>query len=171
MNDDGPWLTGDETLVWLHLQGMMWAVGNAVDAQLKHDASLNYFEYSVLVGLSSRPARSMQMSQLAQWANGSPSRLSHAVSRLEKSGWVERRQCPGEPGRVEAVMTEAGWEKLVATAPGHVREVRRTVFDPLTPAEQAQFSSACRKILEASAPGGLGPIDEAVKLVERRSSP
>ncbi|MET0426426.1 MAG: MarR family winged helix-turn-helix transcriptional regulator, partial [Actinoplanes sp.] len=103
--------------------------------------------------------------------NGSQSRLSHAISRMEKAGWVERRNCAEHSRGVEAVMTEAGWAKLVEAAPGHVREVRRTVIDLLEPAEMAALSSACRKIFEVTLPGVLVSIDESLKRAEQQSSP
>ena len=167
MTEDTPWLTNSELLYWLHLSGLMMTVPPAIDAQLKRDSLLNYFEYSILVALSGQQSRSMQMAGLAIMANGSQSRLSHAVSRLEKAGWVQRR-ATGESRCVEAVLTEAGLAKLVEAAPGHVREVRRTVVDVLTPEELDVMTRACRKILRATVPQGLAPIDDAIARVEGR---
>ncbi|MEZ5256815.1 MAG: hypothetical protein R2705_07960 [Ilumatobacteraceae bacterium] len=39
--------------------------------------------------------------------------------------------------RVDARQTDAGWNKLAATAPGHVREARRLVVDALSPEQLA----------------------------------
>ncbi|MEV5975103.1 MarR family transcriptional regulator [Streptomyces sp. NPDC051921] len=78
----------------------------------------------------------MRMSELAVLTNGSLSRLSHVVKRLEKQGWVRRTPDPDNGRYTLAVLTETGWEKVVATAPGHVEEVRRLVFDPLAQAQQ-----------------------------------
>ena len=72
----------------------------------------------------------MGMGELATLSQGSPSRLSHAVARMERAGWIERRN--GEARCVNAHLTAAGRRKLVASAPGHVREVRRLVIDVLT---------------------------------------
>ncbi|MEV6348393.1 MarR family transcriptional regulator [Actinoplanes sp. NPDC051851] len=161
MSDDTPWLSEDELLAWLHLVGVLTTLPAAIDAQLKRDASVNFFEYSILSVLSVRPRRSMQMATLAVLTNGSQSRLSHAVSRLERAGWVDRRQCPGtDPRHVEAVLTDAGMAKVVEIAPGHVREVRRTVIDPLTSEDVAQLRTVCEKILKATGPAVLDTIDE-----------
>jgi DNA-binding MarR family transcriptional regulator len=86
------------------------------------------------------------MSDLAVMAAGSLSRLSHVVSRLEKRGWVRREPCPGDGRFVNAVLTEAGWDKVVATAPGHVESVRRLVVDVLSPPELAALGGACGQI-------------------------
>jgi DNA-binding MarR family transcriptional regulator len=160
VSDDTPWLSADEWQTWLHLAGVLTALPTTIDAQLKRDACVNFFEYSILSSLSVRPGRAMQLAVLAQLANGSQSRLSHAVSRLEKAGWVERRHCCGDTRGVEAVLTDAGMARVTQIAPAHVREVRRTVIDALTPDELTQLRNACRKLLTAAAPDVLRAIDE-----------
>jgi DNA-binding MarR family transcriptional regulator len=87
------------------------------------------------------------MSDLAAMASGSLSRLSHVVSRLEKRGWVRREPCPGDGRFVNAVLTDEGWDKVVATAPGHVAAVRRLVVDCLSPEQLAALGCASGVIL------------------------
>ncbi|MEZ5217769.1 MAG: hypothetical protein R2715_14570 [Ilumatobacteraceae bacterium] len=94
------------------------------------------------------------MSALASAAQGSPSRLSHAVRRLEESGWVERIGSCDVRHRVDARQTDAGWNKLAATAPGHVREARRLVVDALSPEQLAALGGAARRVLDAIDPSG-----------------
>jgi DNA-binding MarR family transcriptional regulator len=161
VSDATPWLTPAEAVPWIYLSGALGVLPTAVEAQLKKDSNLNAFEYAVLAALSSRPGRCMQMYSLAQLSVGSPSRLSHAISRLEKAGWVQRRSCPGSTRAVEAVLTDAGMEKLATAAPGHVREIRRLVFEVLSPAEIDQLGRICRKLVAAAAPQALEWIDEA----------
>ncbi len=72
------------------------------------------------------------MSRLASFADGSLSRLSQVVGRLESRGWVERTPDPADGRSTLAHLADAGWDKVVATAPGHVEEVRRLALDPLT---------------------------------------
>jgi DNA-binding MarR family transcriptional regulator len=95
---------------------------------------MSHFEFEVMVALSRQPDRSLQLKDLAIVANGSLSRLSHVISRLERRGWVRRSR--GTRGRATyAELTDEGYEKLMATGPIHLREVRRLVFDVLTPEE------------------------------------
>ena len=89
------------------------------------------------------------MSELAALASGSLSRLSHVVSRLENKGWVRREPCPGDGRFINAVLTDAGWEKVLATAPGHVAAVRKLVLDALTPAEFHELGEITTKLLAA----------------------
>lgn len=119
---------------------------HALDAQLLRDAQLTHFEYEVLSALSEAPDRTLRMSELAELSYGSLSRLSHVVGRLEKREWVRRFQCPEDGRFTNAVLTEAGWEKVVATAPGYVTNVRRLVVDRLTRAQLRQVSAIGRRI-------------------------
>ena len=95
---------------------------------------MSHFEFSVMVALSRQPQRSLQLKDLAVVANGSLSRLSHVISRLEGRGWVRRTS--GTRGRAtHAELTDEGYRTLMAAGPIHFREVRRLVFDVLTPEE------------------------------------
>ncbi|MEV7389129.1 MarR family winged helix-turn-helix transcriptional regulator [Streptomyces sp. NPDC091215] len=140
------WLDAEEQGTWLALTGVLVRLPATLDAQLQRDAGIGHFEYQVLAGLSMTPDRTLQMSELADFAVGSLSRLSHTVKRLEQQGWVRRMPDPADCRCTLAVLTDAGWEKTVATAPGHVAEVRRLVFDPLTKALQRQLREAGRRI-------------------------
>ena len=158
------WLSTDEQRTWLSLVGVLTLLGPALDTQLQRDAGISHFEYQVLAMLSMSPGRTARMSRLAALANGSLSRLSHVVSRLERRGWVERSPDPEDGRYTLASLTEPGWEKVVETAPGHVAEVRRLVFDPLTKAQQRLLREAGHRILHAIDPddtclGGPGRPD------------
>jgi DNA-binding MarR family transcriptional regulator len=140
-------LTDDEQRAWRRLGAMVTLLPAALEAQLQRDAGLTHFGYWVLAMLSEAPGRSLRMSELAIAANGSQSRLSHLVSRLEERGWV-RRERVGEDGRgYVAVLTDAGYAKVVASAPGHVDEVRRLVFEALTPQQIEALDEICAAIV------------------------
>jgi DNA-binding MarR family transcriptional regulator len=89
------------------------------------------------------------MSQLAAVNSYSLSRLSHAVARLEERGLVRREDCPTDRRGAIAVLTDAGWDVLVAAAPGHVGEIRRRLFDPLTAEESAMLGTISSKVAQA----------------------
>ncbi|MBI4900731.1 MAG: MarR family transcriptional regulator [Actinobacteria bacterium] len=146
-NDDTPWLAPDELRDWKWLMALLETLPSALDAQLKRDAGLNTFEYLVLAGLSEAPDRALPLSLLATFAQGSLSRLSHAVSRLEEQGWVVRRPTHQAGRRSEAALTDAGWKKVQETAPGHVREVRRLVIDTLSPDQVRVLGASARKVV------------------------
>lgn len=152
------WLDDGELRSWLAFSGMLLTLPGFLDAQLQRDEDLSLFGYLVMAGLSDAPERTLRMSELAVLTQGSLSRLSHAVAKLERNGWVERRPCPGN-GRVTiATLTDAGTAKLVAAAPGHVAAVRRLVTDPLGPELFARLGEASRRILDVTAGPGYPAI-------------
>ena len=127
------WLSDDEQRAWRAFLTAAATVDESLDRQLQRDSGLPHAYYQVLAMLSEAPARTMRMSQLAQTTTSSPSRLSHAVARLEEKGWVRRDKHPTDRRGSLAVLTDDGLRALVAAAPGHVAAVRRAVFDRLDP--------------------------------------
>lgn len=146
-NDDEPrWLSETQLVSWQALMSLVMTLPAALDAQLKRDTGLNTFDYHVLAALADTQDGAMGMGELASFSQGSPSRLSHAVARLEREGWIERRS--GEARCVNARLTPAGQQKLVDSAPSHVAEVRRLVVDVLTPEQLRAIGEAARLVTE-----------------------
>jgi len=143
------WLSDEQQAAWRPFVGLLLRLPAVLDAQLQRDAGITHFDYLVLSALSEAPGRTLRMSELAATASSSLSRLSHVVSRLEAKGWVRRQSCPGDGRFINAVLTEEGWHKLVATAPGHVAAVRELLVDTLTEEEFAQLGTLSEKILAA----------------------
>ncbi|MEV0252361.1 MarR family transcriptional regulator [Nocardia sp. NPDC050712] len=117
----------------------MTRLPSALDTQLQRESGVTHFEYWVLTLLSEEPGHRLQMSDLASKANSSLSRLSHVVSKLERLGWAERSAQAGKRG-VQAVLTDAGYQKVVAAAPGYLEAVRNLVFDGLSEEEKSQLA-------------------------------
>lgn len=145
------WLDEDQQQAWMSLVGIMLRLPAALDAQLQRDAGISSFEYQVLSGLSMAAERTMRMSRLAAFTEGSLSRLSQVVARLEKRGWVRRTPDPADGRYTLAILTDIGWDTVVAAAPGHVAEVHRLIFDPLTKAQQRQLRDIGQRIMRAIA--------------------
>lgn len=158
--DAVPWLSEDQQQDWAALVRLVMTLPTAMDAQLKRDAGLNNFEYHLLARLSMAPGRVLVLSDLAGQAQGSLSRLSHALTRLERAGWVERRACNDRGRRVEARLTDAGMAKVEAAAPGHVREARRLVVDVLTPEQLAVLGEAACAITAVTLADDPGAREE-----------
>jgi DNA-binding MarR family transcriptional regulator len=154
---DVPWLTPEEGAAWWPLSGLISKLPAALERQLQRDAGISHFEYMVLSQLSGAPRRTMRMSDLADLANGSLSRLSHAVKRLENRGWMRREPCPEDGRYTNAILTEDGQVKVADTAPGHVRAVRELVVDALSPAQLEQMRDISRHILQHIEPDAVWP--------------
>lgn len=146
MSDD-VWLSEDQQRAWVKFIAVVELLPGVLDSQLQRDADLTHFEYFTLAMLSEAPLRVFRMTELASATNASLPRLSHVVSRLEKRGYIERRPCADDRRATNAHLTDAGWEKVVATAPGHAGTVRENVIDPLTAADVTDLNRIMDKML------------------------
>lgn len=148
------WLSKEELAAWVRLAAVLELLPGVLDSQLRRDAALTNFEYYVLAMLSEAPGRTLRMTALAAQTNATLPRLSHVVRRLEDRGLVERFPCPEDGRATNARLTEVGWRKVRATAPGHVDNVRRHVLDALTPEQVVQLTTITEAILERLDPAG-----------------
>lgn len=142
------WLTDAQQAAWRRLVAVLLKLPVELDRQLQRDADLSHFEYWVVAMLSEAPDHRLQLKELAERINSSPSRLSHVMRRLEERGWVERVKNADDARASDAILTDEGWEKVVATAPGHVETVRQLVFDGLTAADTEHLARVCDRVLE-----------------------
>jgi len=106
-------------------------------------------DYEVLAQLSDAPDRKMRMSELADVAMISRSRLSHRIKVMEKAGWVKREACPIDKRGYFAVMTARGWKAIVAAAPDHVDSVRTRFIDHLTKEDQRVLAEIFERITDS----------------------
>lgn len=154
MDDPGEpqWLDSEEQWNWFQFAYALIRVPAELEAQMQRDAGISQFEYMVLSALSMATDRTLRMSDLAEFTASTLSRLSNAVARLEKRGWVHRAPDPADGRYTLARLTEDGWAKVTESAPAHVAEVRRIVFDPLTKAQQRQMGVIAQRMLRAIEP-------------------
>lgn len=146
------WLDDRELAAWVRLAAVLELLPGALEAQLRRDSDLSHFEYWVLAMLSEAPDRTLRMSQLAARTSATLPRLSHVVQRLEERGWVKRLQCEQDRRATNAMLTGAGWRKVVASAPGHVDNVRELVVDALTKEQIRQLADIADRILTRLGP-------------------
>ncbi|WP_316742022.1 MarR family transcriptional regulator [Streptomyces sp. MK7] len=150
------WLTADEQRVWRAYLHATTLLEDHLDRQLQRDAGMPHIYYGLLVKLAESPRRRLRMTELAMHAKITRSRLSHAVARLEKNGWVRREDCPSDKRGQFAVLTEEGREVLRRTAPGHVDAVRQALFDRLTPEQQKSLGEIMQIVAEGLQPNEAG---------------
>jgi DNA-binding MarR family transcriptional regulator len=141
------WLDEEEQRTWRAFLNATQLLFDQLDRELQSEAKMPHAYYEILVHLSESPERTMRMSTLADATLSSRSRLSHAVSRLEEAGWVERRSCPTDRRGQLAVLTDVGFAALAAAAPGHVESVRSHLFDPLSPEQLAALRDISETLL------------------------
>ncbi|MDI1460288.1 MarR family transcriptional regulator [Catellatospora sp. KI3] len=133
------WLTEPEQAAW---RAFIYT-SKLVTAELERGMAqhgLSGTDYGVLVSLSEAPGRRMRMSELSQSMLLEKSRLSHQITRMERSGLVRRESCADDRRGQYAVLTEQGWETIQRVAPHHVALVRAIFIDRLTPAQLATLT-------------------------------
>jgi DNA-binding MarR family transcriptional regulator len=149
------WLTAEEQRAWRAFLTACQTLFSVVDAQLARDSKIPHGYYEILVRLSETPGRALRMTQLAEASTSSKSRLSHAVARMEKRGWVKRIECETDRRGQVAQLTDEGFAALVAAAPGHVAQVRRSLIDQLTPEQVEHLREISELIIAAAGPAPL----------------
>ena len=139
------WLNPSEMKAWRKYIVASRRLLEALDADLAdHDLSMP--DYEILAQLSDAPDRRMRMSDLADVAMLSRSRLSHRMKVMEKAGWVKREACPIDKRGYFAVMTAKGWKAIVAAAPDHVESVRTRFINHLTRSDQIALAQIFEKV-------------------------
>ncbi|MBY8876747.1 MarR family winged helix-turn-helix transcriptional regulator [Actinacidiphila acidipaludis] len=142
------WLTEDEQAAWRAYLQATTLLEDHLDRQLQRDAGMPHMYYALLSTLSETPGRRMRMTELAERSKITRSRLSHAVTRLEGNGWLRRESCPSDRRGQIVVLTEAGYDEVVRTAPGHVTAVRAAIFDRLSDEQTRQLAEISRIIAD-----------------------
>ncbi|MER6691907.1 MarR family winged helix-turn-helix transcriptional regulator [Streptomyces minutiscleroticus] len=154
--EDPRWLDDEEQRTWRAYLHASVLLEDHLDRQLQRDAGMPHIYYGLLVQLGESPRRRLRMTELARNAKITRSRLSHAIARLEKNGWVRREDCPSDKRGQFAVLTDEGMEVLRRTAPGHVAAVRQAVFDRLSPEQQKSLGEIMQIVAEGLQPEEAG---------------
>lgn len=148
------WLSDDEQRDWVRFAAVLELLPAALDLQLARDEHLTHFDYFTLAMLSESPDRTLRTSALAARTNATLPRLSRVLTRLEGEGFIARTTSADDRRVTNVTLTEAGWEKVVAAAPGHVENVRSLVLDALTPEQITQLGEISAALLTTLDPQG-----------------
>lgn len=151
------WLSAEEQIAWRSFVDGFRALIDVLDRQLQADSNLPHSYFEVLIPLSEAPCRTMRMSELAEAARSSRSRLSHAVARLEERGWVRRLDCPTDRRGQLAQLTDEGFAVVEAAAPGHVEAVRKYLIDQLRPEQITAMGEIGQVLLDTTSKSDLPP--------------
>ena len=142
------WLNAAEMKAWRRYIIASRRLLEALDLDLaSHELSMA--DYEILAQLSDAPERKLRMSELADVAMLSRSRLSHRIKVMEQAGWVKREACPEDKRGFFAVMTGKGWKAIVGAAPDHVESVRTRFVDHLTKEDQRVLSEIFERVTQS----------------------
>ena len=135
-------LTSEEEAVMRALGRLMMVLPRKLDADLERGERMSLSEYAALRHLSERPGRRMRMSELAGACDMSLSGMTRLAGKLESLGYVERVRCERDARGLEAVLTDAGLDRLREAWPTHLASVRRHIVDHLGGVDLPQLALA-----------------------------
>ena len=150
------WLEPAEQHAWRTFITGVTALFERLDRELREQHDVSLAEHEIMVRLSEAPRRSVRMAELAASVSHSRSRTTHTVARMERDGIVARVACPSDGRGVMALLTDAGWERLVSASHTHVRGVRAHLVDVCDPADLLALGRVFDAVHEANTvPGHL----------------
>ncbi len=114
---------------------------------MQREFGLSDPDFEILVNLSEAPKGRMRTFELGQATQWEKSRMSHHLSRMEKRGLI-RRTVSGAR-YPDIVLTQAGREAIVASAPANAARVRKFFIDVLGPDRLAMLRKASDDVLAA----------------------
>lgn len=151
---DTRWLSDAEQRDWVRFAAVLELLPAALDLQLTRDEHLTHFDYFTLAMLSEAPARTLRTSALAARTNATLPRLSRVLTRLEGEGFIARSPVVEDRRATNVTLTDAGWDKVVQAAPGHVGNVRSLVLDALSAEQVEQLGAISAALLTRLDPDG-----------------
>ena len=116
---------------WRALSARHAAVCSALERELGERHGLGVSDFEVLERLAESVDHQFRAQELADAVHLSQSALSRLISRLEKTGLVERCLCGEDRRGIYVTLTEAGRERHAEAAPTH-RDVIAGVLAPVT---------------------------------------
>ncbi len=122
--------------------------------ELKEAEGLPLTWYDVLVQLQEAPEHRLRMQELADAVLLSKSGVTRLVDRMERAGMVTRSRCTDDRRGTFAELTEAGQQRLRATAPTHLEGVQRYFTALLDDAEAETLNALLGRVLDATHASG-----------------
>ncbi|WNM36201.1 MarR family transcriptional regulator [Streptomyces sp. Li-HN-5-11] len=165
------WLSPEEQRAWRAYIAAALLLEDAIDRQLQQEAGMPHMYYSILSTLSESPEHRLRMTDLAERLKITRSRLTYAVTRLEKDGLLRREECQWDKRGSIAVLTDEGMAVLERAAPGHVETVRVHLFDHLAPHQVAQLEEIFTGVARALQGDEAGGPAEDVPWRRRSGKP
>lgn len=144
-------LPAKKRAAWLGFLRAHAAVVKGLDADLIANFGIPLSAFQVLFGVAESAEGYLRMSDLAQQARLSPSRVSRVVSELERRGLLERRSCESDTRVVYAFITDAGRALAEKLERLHFEGIERRFFSVLSSEQVEELAELWPRVLDASA--------------------
>jgi DNA-binding MarR family transcriptional regulator len=119
-----------------------------LEHDLQSEQKLALTDYDVLVQLAAADQHRLRMSDLADRLLLSRSGATRLIDRLVAEGLVERASCESDRRGQWAALTDAGYRRLRAAAPTHLRGVATHFLDRLSQGDLAGLELMLVGVLE-----------------------
>lgn len=141
-------LSESEEVFWRSLMRIVLSLPRRLDADLVRSVGITANEYTTLMCLSEAPGRELRMTELANAAALSASRMTRLVDDLQSRGLVTKRTSAEDARGNVAKLTPAGLAKLRKAWPTHLASVRNRVFDQVDAGTVRQAAQALSEIAD-----------------------
>src|SRR5215204_6570742 len=148
MSSDVRWLTAPQERLWRRWLKLNAQLAATLHKELHDDAGLSMPDFEVLVHLTDNPEGRIRVTDLARLLQWERSRVSHHVKRMEGRGLVARVECSEDGRGAFVVITPQGRAAIEEAAPGHVKAVRRLMFDALSEEDSLALAAVIDKLLD-----------------------
>lgn len=145
---------------WRTLRSMRRQLDLVLERELQQAAGISNADYGVLSSLFEAPDRQLRANELGAALGWEKSRVSHQVSRMEKRGLVERRECDSDARGTWISATPSGSRAMLSATRDHGASLRTYFFDVLTEEELAVLQRASSKVLDVLHPAICEELDK-----------
>ncbi|WP_189478924.1 MarR family transcriptional regulator [Mesorhizobium sp. M1E.F.Ca.ET.063.01.1.1] len=115
---------------------------------MKRDVGIPRTYYEVLFVLGASPTDRMRMTAVAQGTRSAPSRVTHAIGKLEKLGLLTRHSNPKDKREFLVELTGKGASVLQAAAKCHAASVRAYLLDALSERQQDELRRISARVIQ-----------------------
>jgi DNA-binding MarR family transcriptional regulator len=129
-------------------------VTRRLDEELRVEHDLSLAEYDALLTIASSPDRRIRMRQLADRVILSKSGVTRLIDRLVIDGLVERDACQTDARGAEAVLTQAGLERLRRASRTHLRGIAEHFLGAVNEMDLATIERSMQAVADRACPGG-----------------
>jgi DNA-binding MarR family transcriptional regulator len=134
-------LDATEDSAWRALALFFTVMPRLLDEALQREAHMSLSTYSVLLQLSEAPGRTLRMTDLANRAYLSGSRVTRLLDELIADQLVTKERNAADGRSFHATLTDQGLARHAAAYPVVLRTVRSRVMDHVDPAALPGFAS------------------------------
>lgn len=142
----------EEWDAWRSFIDMHRQLSLVLERDLQRTADISAADYAVLLTLRDGKDNQLRARELGSALAWEKSRVSHQVSRMEKRGLVERRDCTTDARGTWIGLTPSGRRAILGAMRDHSESLRKNFLDIVTPAELEALKSASSRVLGAIEP-------------------